>query len=33
MQFVLKPMLFATMTVLGVALIIVPAHAQSVLAS
>ena len=29
MQFVLKPMLFATMTVLGVALIIVPAHAQS----
>jgi hypothetical protein len=29
MQYFIKPMLFAAMTVLGVALIIVPAHAQS----
>src|SRR5260370_9676927 len=29
MQYLLKPMLFAVITVLGVALTIVPAHAQS----
>ena len=29
MQYLVKPMLFAAITVLGVALTIVPAHAQS----